>query len=56
MNILHFCRKIYDVIRDYERRADYDATAYLLDQLNVLREDVSELRLSSVDRVPKTPT
>ena len=56
MNILRFCGQIYDVIKDYERRADYDATAYLLEQLNVLRKDISELRLSSADKVPKTPT
>ena len=46
MNVVRFVKKIYDAIAEYERRLDYDTTAYLLDRVNALEEDVAALRLT----------
>ena len=56
MNIVHFCKQLYHAIGEYDRRLDYDTTAYLLDQVNALEKDINELRLSSIDRVSKVST
>lgn len=45
MNVVRFVKKVYDAIAEYERRLDYDTTAYLLDRVNALEEDVAALRL-----------
>ena len=44
MDLSAFLRRIYAALAEYERRLDYDATAYLIDRVHALELQVAELK------------